>query len=73
MMICEDVDLAAVAHLPEAPRAARCIAAATFRGSRNVTPQIVDPDPLKNAPSAPVFSAAAMTRGKNGINFARNG
>jgi hypothetical protein len=52
---------------------ARCMAAETLRGFRSVTAQIVDPEPLKNAPSAPAFSAAAMTRGKKGISLARNG
>ena len=33
----------------------------------------VDPLPLRKAPRAPAFSAAAITRGKNGINLRRNG
>jgi hypothetical protein len=49
------------------------IAAAIFLGARRVTAAIADPLPLKNAPSAPARSAAAITRGKNGISFARNG
>ena len=53
--------------------AARCMAAPIFRGLCKVTAQVVEPEPLKNAPSAPAFSAAAMTRGKNGTNFVRNG
>ena len=55
------------------PNAARCIAAATFFALRKVTAQMVDPEPLKNAPSAPAFSAAATTRGRRGISLARNG
>ena len=52
---------------------ARCMAAPIVAASRNVTAQMVEPEPLRNAPSAPAFSAAATTFGKNGINFARNG
>jgi len=73
MAICENVDLAAVADLAEEALAARFIADAILCGLRNVTAQIVDPLPLKNAPSAPAFSAAATTRGRNGISLARNG
>jgi hypothetical protein len=62
MIALEDVDLAA-----------RCMAAAIFFGFFNVIAAIVEPLPLKNAPSAPAFSAAAMTRGRNGISFCLNG
>jgi hypothetical protein len=53
--------------------AARNMAAATLSRSCNVTAQIVDPLPLRNAPRAPAFSAAAMTRGRNGTSFCRYG
>jgi hypothetical protein len=52
---------------------ARSMAAATFFGEPRVTAAMVDPLPLRKAPSAPAFSAAAMARGRNGINFSRNG
>jgi hypothetical protein len=52
---------------------ARNMTSAIFFGDRSVTAAIVDPLPLRKAPSAPAFSAAAITRGKNGINFSRNG
>jgi hypothetical protein len=53
--------------------AARLIALAILSRSCSVIAQIVDPLPLKKAPSAPAFSAAEITRGKNGTNFCRNG
>jgi hypothetical protein len=62
MSVCADVD-----------PAARNIAAATFFGERSVTAAIVDPLPLRNAPSAPAFSAAAIAGGKNGISLFRYG
>ena len=62
MIVRADVDLAA-----------RFIAAATRCELRKVIAQMVDPEPLKNAPSAPAFSAAATTRGRDGISLARNG
>jgi hypothetical protein len=52
---------------------ARNIAAAIFSGERNVTAPMADPLPLRKAPSAPAFSAAAITRGKNGMRFLRKG
>jgi len=62
MIVREDVD-----------PAARFMAAAIRSRSCNVIAQIVDPLPLRKAPSAPAFSAAAMTLGRNGISFVRNG
>jgi hypothetical protein len=62
MIVCDLTDLAA-----------RCIALATRFGSRKVIAQMVDPLPLRNAPSAPAFPAAATTRGSIGISFIRNG
>jgi len=53
--------------------AARFMASAILRGAFIVMAAMVDPLPLKKAPSAPAFSAAAMTRDKNGISFCRNG
>jgi hypothetical protein len=53
--------------------AARAMAAAIFFDELSVTAAIVDPLPLRNAPSAPAFSAAATTLGRKGISFVRNG
>src|SRR5450759_790547 len=53
--------------------ASRAMAFAIFLDERSVTAAIVDPLPLRNAPSAPAFSAAATTRGRKGISFARYG
>ncbi len=53
--------------------AASSMARATFSGERSVRQAIVDPEPLRNPPSAPAASPAAIVRSRNGINFLRKG
>ena len=67
--------LSAAVMIVRAPaeRAAASMARETFSGERRVTAQMVEPEPLRKAPSAPADSAAAMTLSRNGISFLRNG
>src|ERR1044071_210098 len=53
--------------------AAANMARETCSGERRVIAQMVEPDPLRKAPSAPADSAAAMTLSRNGIIFLRKG
>ena len=53
--------------------AAASMARETLSGERSVTAQIVEPDPLKNAPSAPADSAAPITLSRNGMSFFAEG
>ena len=53
--------------------AAAAMAAATAPASSVVTQQIVEPEPERKPPSAPAASPAAMTSGRKGMSFCRNG
>ncbi len=53
--------------------AAASMAREIFSGARRVTAQMVEPEPLRKAPSAPADSAAAITLSRNGMSFLRKG
>jgi len=73
MSVLADVDLAKGRVRPKDGLTTRNMAAATLCRYCKVIAQMLEPLPLKNAPSAPAFSAAAITSGRNGINFFRKG
>ena len=67
--------LSAAVMIVRAPSefAAASMAREILSGERRVTAQMVEPEPLKKAPSAPADSAAAMTSSRKGISFLRKG
>src|SRR5207237_1002276 len=67
--------LSAAVMIVRAPgeSAAASMARETLSGERSVMAQIVEPEPLRNAPSAPADSAAAITSSMKGMSFLRKG